>query len=81
MKKKAKSELHDELRAEYDVRDLLKKGVRGKYFRSFESGTNVVFLDPDIATSFPDSAAVNEALRLVLKIRNIPIRRRRGAGA
>jgi hypothetical protein len=31
-----------------------------------ESGDSVV-LDPDIAKAFPDSASVNEALRVVLK--------------
>ena len=81
MKKKSKSELHDELRPEYDLRKLLKEGVRGKYFRSYGAGSNVVFLDPDVASAFTDSAAVNEALRLVLKIRRIPLRKRRGAGA
>jgi hypothetical protein len=81
MKKKSKAEIQDELRPEYDLRELLKEGVRGKYFRSFEAGTNVVLLDPDVATAFPDSEAVNEALRLVLKIRKISIRKRRSAGA
>lgn len=49
------------MRAEYDFRG----GVRGKYARRFAQGTNVVVLDPDVAAAFPDSAAVNRALRKV----------------
>ncbi len=40
-------------------------GVRGKYVRKFQEGSNVVVLEPDVAARFPDSAAVNEALRKV----------------
>jgi hypothetical protein len=32
------------------------------------SGTNVVLLDPDVAEVFPDSAAVNRALRALAGI-------------
>lgn len=49
---------------EYDFTD----GVRGKYFEQYRSGTNIVVLDPDVAAIFPDSAAVNEALRLLIKL-------------
>jgi hypothetical protein len=60
MKKKAdRVSEPDEMRAEYDFRG----GVRGKYARRFAQGTNVVVLDPDVAAAFPDSAAVNRALR------------------
>lgn len=51
----------DDMRAEYDLRGE----VRGKYARRFAQGTNVVLLDPDVAAAFPDSAAVNRALRKV----------------
>lgn len=44
-------------------------GIRGKYAKRYEEGTNVVLLDPDVAKEFPDSAAVNEALRQVLRDR------------
>jgi hypothetical protein len=50
-----------DMRTEYDFRG----GVRGKYARRFAQGTNVVVLDPDVAAAFPDSAAVNQALRKV----------------
>src|SRR5207244_11529642 len=53
-----------EMRAEYDS----SKGVRGKYYqRLAKEGSNVVVLEPDVAKAFPDSASVNEALRVVLK--------------
>ena len=49
---------------EYDFTN----GVRGKYFEQYRSGTNIVVLDPDVAEAFPDSASVNEALRLLIKL-------------
>jgi hypothetical protein len=56
----------DEMRAEYDF----SKGVRGKYHkRLLKGGSNVVILEPDVAKAFPDSASVNEALRVVIKAR------------
>jgi len=55
----------DEMRPEYDF----SKGVRGKYVERFREGTNVVVLDPDVAAEFKDSAAVNNALRQLLKAR------------
>jgi len=54
------------MRAEYDFD--YSKSVRGKYHkRLLKEGSNVVVLEPDIAKAFPDSAAVNDALRVVLK--------------
>jgi hypothetical protein len=45
------------------------KAVRGKYYRRLLSEkTNVVVLDPDVAKAFRGSAAVNEALRSLLKV-------------
>ena len=41
-------------------------GVRGKYADQYLRGTNVVFLDPEVAKAFPDSDSVNEALRALL---------------
>jgi hypothetical protein len=55
----------DDMRPEYDF----SKGVRGKYAQRFREGTNVVVLDPDVAAEFKDSAAVNDALRRLLKAR------------
>ena len=41
--KKAKVELDNDLRPEYDL-SKLKGGVRGKYARRFKQGTNLVLL-------------------------------------
>jgi len=51
------------MRSEYDF----SKGVRGKYAQRYAEGTNVVLLEPDVAKEFPDAAAVNEALRQILR--------------
>ena len=52
----------DTLRDEYPE-DLIKSGVRGKYTKSYREGTNIVLIDPDLHKLFPDSDAVNRALR------------------
>jgi hypothetical protein len=52
----------DTLRDEYPE-ELIKSGVRGKYAKSYREGTNVVLIDPDLQKIFPDSDAVNRALR------------------
>jgi primosomal protein N' len=54
----------ERMRPEYDFSG----GVRGKYSASFRKGTNVVVLEPDIARFFSDSAAVNDALRVLVQI-------------
>ena len=64
--------MDDELRPEYNLDELLKDGVRGKYAKQYDQGTNLVLLDPDIAEVFPDEKAVNEALRLVIKLMELP---------
>jgi hypothetical protein len=70
MKKQAGED--NELRPEYDLSELLKGGVRGKYAERFKEGTNLVLLAPDVAAVFPDEEAVNEALRLVVQLARIP---------
>jgi hypothetical protein len=63
---KPKTHLSDDLRPAY--RFDYSKAVRGKYYkRILEEGANVVILEPDVAKVFPDSASVNNALRVVLK--------------
>ena len=61
---------NDEIRPEYDF----SHGVRGKHYEAYRAGTNVVFLDPDVAKAFTDSASVNQALRLLLQLArtNVP---------
>ena len=73
MKKEISSDIEDELRSEYDLAELLKGGVRGKYAARYRAGTNVVLLAPDVAQAFPTEDAVNEALRLVIRMAKIPI--------
>jgi hypothetical protein len=55
---------HDEMRDHYDFSG----GVRGKYAARYDQGTNVVVLAPDVAEVFPDSIAVNEALRTLVRM-------------
>ncbi len=57
----------DEMRSEYNFD--YSKATRGKYYRRLlKEGANVVVLDPDVARSFRCSAAVNEALRTLIKM-------------
>ncbi len=52
----------DTLKDEYPE-DLIKSGARGKYTKRYREGTNIVVIDPDLHKLFPDSDAVNRALR------------------
>jgi hypothetical protein len=73
MKKEILTEMDDDLRPEYDLSELLKNGVRGKYAERFRAGKNLVLLAPDVAQAFPTDDAVNEALRLVIQMVKLPI--------
>jgi hypothetical protein len=53
----------DTMRPEYDFSNA----VRGVTAARYAQGTNVVLLDPDVAQLFPDSRAVNEALRTLTR--------------
>jgi hypothetical protein len=53
---------NDTLRDEYPD-DLIKSGARGKFARKYRKGTNMVLIDPHLHKVFPDSEAVNRALR------------------
>jgi hypothetical protein len=55
------------MRPEYRREDL-GKGVRGKYFKAFSQGTNLVLLSPDVAKAFPTQESVNSALRELARI-------------
>jgi hypothetical protein len=70
--KKRRSKVADDLRPEYDLKQLLKGAVRGKYAKRYRAGTNLILLDPDVHKTFRDGKAVNEALRLVIKLRRLP---------
>ena len=53
-----------EMLDEYDF----SHGVVGKYAKQYAEGANIVLLDPDVAKVFPDSEAVNQALRAIAQI-------------
>lgn len=66
MSKASKPAPDDDLLPEYDFSSL-SGGVRGKYFRRYRAGVNLALLEPEVAKAFPTDAAVNEALRTVLR--------------
>jgi len=57
-----------------EIRDF-SGGVVGKYYSSHGVQGKTVILDPDVLREFPDSKAVNDALRRVIQGR----RRRRNS--
>jgi len=62
-----------ELRDEYDLSKMTIV-AKGRYAPDRRAGKNVVLLAPDVAQAFPTDEAVNEALRLVLRIAEVPSR-------
>jgi hypothetical protein len=54
----------EDMQPEYDF----SRGVRGKYAAQFRKGMTVVVLEPEVAEFFSDSAAVNDALRVLVEI-------------
>ena len=79
MKTKSRGGKADDLRPHYDLKELLKGGVQGKYADRYREGTNLVLLAPDVARAFPTEEAVNEALRLVIQLKKLPRSGRRTA--
>lgn len=75
MKPRAKKTTED-LLPEYDLAELLKGGVKGKYARQYHAGTNLVLIEPDIRSQFRTGKEVNDALRLVIELRKIGSPRR-----
>lgn len=55
------------MRPEYNL-SKLKGRIRGKYAERYRSGTNLVLLESDVQEAFPDAEAVNEALRMLIKV-------------
>ena len=66
MSQKIDPEEAEEMLPEYDFTH----GVRGKHHEAYEAGTNVIFLEPDLAKVFKDSDSVNRVLRLLLNLAN-----------
>ena len=50
MKKKIRTEMEDDLRPEYDLQQLLKRGVRGKYLKGYRAGANLGLLERNKTT-------------------------------
>ena len=63
----------DAMRPEYDF----SRGKRGVTAKRYEQGTNLVFIAPEVLDVFPDSEAVNEALRALAPV----VRRRRSSSS
>ncbi len=74
MSQKTNPEEDDDILPEYDFT----QGVRGKHHEAYKTGSNVIFLEPDLAEVFRDSASVNRVLRLLLNLakENLPRNRR-----
>ena len=56
----------DGLRPEYRRSDFPAGLRRGKYAAKAAAASNIVVLEPELASAFPTSAAVNDALRTIL---------------
>jgi len=54
----------DELLPEYDF----SRGETGKFYERYHKKLNVALLEPDIHAMFPNSEAVNQALRAVAEL-------------
>lgn len=57
----------DEMRPEHDLSQL-KGRIRGKYVERYRAGTNLVLLESGAQAAFPDAEAVNQALRMLMKV-------------
>ncbi len=70
MSQKVNPEGDEDMLPEYDFA----QGVRGRHHEAYKAGTNVIFLEPDLAKVFTDSASVNRVLRLLLNLakENVP---------
>jgi hypothetical protein len=64
MKKPAAKPTGKDTQPEYDF----STGVRGKHFRRYHRGTNVVVLEPDVARFFSNAETVNDSLRALAGI-------------
>ena len=59
--------MNDDLRPEYRREDFGPM-MRGKYAARLKESSNIVVLDPEIAAAFPNTKAVNDALRGLLEL-------------
>ncbi len=66
---------------DYDLRDdydfsKMTVVAKGRYAPGRRAKQNIAILEPDVAQAFPTDESVNEALRLVLQMADIPSKRR-----
>ena len=54
----------NEMLEEYDFTN----GIRGKYAKAYQEGTNIVKIDKQLLEFFPDEKSVNDALKNLAKI-------------
>jgi hypothetical protein len=64
MRKNQNTKRDPDMLPEYDF----SRGVRGKHAKRYAAGSNIIVLAPDLVTFFPNSQAVNEALRALVQI-------------
>jgi len=67
--KQSSSRKGDDLYIPPITRESLRKGVMGKYYAQVMTSSNVVRIAPDVNVAFPNEAAVNQALRELLKMK------------
>ena len=68
MKKAKNSSGDSEIRAEYSRADFGKL-TRGRFHKQVVESSNVVILDSTVAKEFPNSMAVNQALKAIISKR------------
>ena len=62
-----KTKIEHEMRPEYK-KETLGKGVRGKYYEEYRESHNLVLLNAEVVTAFPNEEAVNKALMSLIDI-------------
>ena len=60
-----------ELKDEYDFSKMTIL-PKGRFSPERRAGKNIIVLAPDLAKAFPNDDAVNEALRLLLRVAQMP---------
>jgi hypothetical protein len=68
---RARRVAENDIRPEYDFSNARPN----PYAARFQGDVTVVVLDADVAEAFPDAAAVNDALRALVKIANRPAKK------
>lgn len=67
--KRASTAVRDDLDIPPMTREQMRRGVMGKMYPEVMAGSNLVRIAPDLSESFPSEAAVSQALRQLLTIR------------